>query len=94
MGQVRPLPPLPPSILADKALRSLCAFYRTAIVWNSSFEQVQALEGHSQTVWTVKSISPTQILTGSADKTIILWTKSGDKYTQTMKVRSIVLCAA
>jgi WD40 repeat protein len=60
---------------------------RTAIVWSSSYEQVQVLNGHEQTVWAVKAISPTQILTGSADKTIILWTKSADKWTQTQKVR-------
>lgn len=60
---------------------------RTAIVWSSSFEQAQVLKGHEQTVWAVKAISPTQILTGSADKTIMLWTKSGDKWAPTQKVR-------
>lgn len=60
---------------------------RTAIVWSSPFEQVQVLEGHSQTVWAVKAVSPTQILTGSADKTILLWTKTGGAWKQTQKVR-------
>ncbi|CED83871.1 Phospholipase A2-activating protein (contains WD40 repeats) [Phaffia rhodozyma] len=51
---------------------------QTAIVWSANFQQQQVLKGHSQTVWAVRSISPTQILTASADKSIILWTKGAD----------------
>lgn len=44
----------------------------TARVWRNG-ETQHVLQGHGQTVWAVLALSETEIITGSADKTIRLW---------------------
>lgn len=55
---------------------------KTAIVWKiaafgeSTFIQ---LKGHEAAVWSVCALKSGKIVTGSADKSIIYWNKSGEK---------------
>lgn len=81
-----------------KALLASGSWDHTVRVWESP-ESSFALTGHTQNVWGVKFVSPTQLLSASADKTIKLWDLTSRKCVKTFTghtdaVRAIALVSS